>query len=87
MPASNTAIVVELGSGSGVAPTTAQGSKVVMLRGIMEWNRWRVEASSWAAPFARTHIHQTAQGGPTQKRHRTEASLYHWLVPQSSGSG
>ena len=38
MPAFNTAIVVELGSGSGVASTTAQGSKVVMLRGIMEWN-------------------------------------------------
>ena len=43
MPAFNTAIVVELGSGSGVAPTTAQGSKVVMLRGRGGWSRWKVE--------------------------------------------
>ena len=39
----NTAVVAELDSGLGVASPTAQGSKVVILRGCGGWSRWKVE--------------------------------------------
>ena len=43
MLAFNTAVVAKLGSGFGAGPSTAQGSKVVMLRGWSRRSRWKTE--------------------------------------------
>ena len=43
MLALNTAVVAKLGSGSGVGPSIAWGSKVAMLQGRGRRSRWKAE--------------------------------------------